>query len=78
MSTFFHAPALLPLGWTKYLQLMDPSLLASKCARITINEEWPRIRADIGADVPSPIGLILVRTSDPFLVGHNHQVLVHG
>lgn len=68
----------LPFGWTRYLFFMDPARPASECSRITINEEWPRIRADIDAGALSPIGLVTVRTSDPLRVGLNHQVLVYG
>ena len=68
----------LPFGWTRYLFFMDPARPSSECLRITINEEWPRIRADIDAGALSPIGLVTVRTSDLLRIGLNHQVLVYG
>lgn len=68
----------LPFGWTRYLFFMDPARPASECARVTVNEEWPKIRADIDAGALSPIGLVTVRTSDRLRIGQNHQVLVYG
>ncbi|HEV7205060.1 MAG TPA: NBR1-Ig-like domain-containing protein [Jatrophihabitans sp.] len=43
----------------------------------TIMEEWPRVKADIDAGVLSPLGLVTVYTTDPSMMGHNHQVLAY-
>lgn len=80
----------LPLGPTKYMHLMNPALpdhetwasnagLAPRGrAWVMINEEWPRIRADIDSGRLSPIGLIEIKSLDPFQMGNNHQVLAYG
>jgi len=44
----------------------------------TIMEEWPRVQADIDAGMLSPLGLVTVETTDPTMMGHNHQVLAYG
>jgi hypothetical protein len=41
---------------------------------VTYRDEWPRIRDDIDAGNPSPIGLIQTDTLD---IGKNHQVLTY-
>ena len=43
-----------------------------------VRDEWPKVRADIDAGHPSPIGLITVKSSDPFDLKKDHQVLVVG
>jgi hypothetical protein len=43
-----------------------------------VRDEWPKVRADIDAGHPSPIGLITVKSSDPFDLKRDHQVLVGG
>ena len=43
-----------------------------------VRDEWPKIRADVDAGHPSPIGLITVKSSDPFDLKEDHQVLVFG
>ena len=43
----------------------------------TIVEEWPRVKADIDAGMLSPLGLVTVYTTDPTMMGHNHQVLAY-
>lgn len=44
----------------------------------TITEEWPKIKADIDGGQLSPLGLITVHSTDPKMLGHNHQVLAYG
>ena len=80
----------LPFGPAKYLQLMSPLLpdgettwsrlgLAPRGrAWRMIKQEWPAIRADIDAGHPSPLGLVRVKSSDPFDLKRNHQVLAYG
>lgn len=43
----------------------------------TINEEWPKIKADIDGGMLSPLGLVTVYSTDPTMMGHNHQVLAY-
>lgn len=80
----------LPLGPARYLELMSPALpdgetLWSRLglaphgrAWRMIKEEWPKVRADIDAGHPSPLGLVRVKSSDPFELKRNHQVLAYG
>lgn len=80
----------LPGGPLRYMHLMSPALpdhetWASQAgvaphgrAWVAIREEWPKIRAGIDANRPMPMALVLVKTFDPFELGHNHQVLAWG
>ena len=43
----------------------------------TIMQEWPKIKADIDGGMLSPLGLVTVYSSDPTMMGHNHQVLAY-
>lgn len=44
----------------------------------TITSSWPKVRADIDAGHPSPLGLVTVHTSDLRQIGKCHQVLAYG
>jgi hypothetical protein len=80
----------LPRGPLRYLELMNPALPDGETllSRLglgprgrswrMIREEWPRIRADIDAGHPSALGLVKVRSLDPFDLKYNHQVLAYG
>lgn len=80
----------LPFGPATYLELMNPILpdgettwsrlgLAPRGrAWRMIKREWPAIRAQINAGHPCPLGLIRVKSSDPFELKRNHQVLAYG
>jgi hypothetical protein len=80
----------LPLGPLRYLQLMNPMLPDGETvwSRLGLAPhgrvwrtrmlEWPRIRADIDAGHPCPLGLVRVKSTDPFALKHNHQVLAYG
>ncbi|HET7235188.1 MAG TPA: hypothetical protein VFK59_02010 [Actinomycetota bacterium] len=80
----------LPLGPARYLQLMSPLLPDGETvwSRLgvaphgrswrMITEEWPKVRADVDAGRPSPLGLVRIRSSDPFDLKENHQVLAYG
>jgi hypothetical protein len=79
----------LPFGPTKYLALMNPALpdhetIASNIglaprgrAWIMIKDEWPKIKSDIDIGILSPLGLIELKSLDPFQMGNNHQVLAY-
>jgi len=80
----------LPFGPVRYLALMSPALPdgESLLGRIglgphgrawqMIRIEWPKIRADIDAGHPSPLGLVRVKSTNPFDLKQNHQVLAYG
>ncbi len=80
----------LPFGPARYLQLMSPLLSDGETvlsrlgltphgrAWRMVNEEWPKVRRDIDEGHPSPLGLVRVRSSDPFALKENHQVLAWG
>ena len=77
-------------GVARYLALMNPSLpnhetTASRMgitphgrAWIMINEEWPRIRAELDGGHPATMALVHAVSFDPFALGNNHQVLATG
>ena len=44
----------------------------------TVRDEWPKVRADIDAGHPSPLGLIKVKSTDPRQLKQDHQVLAYG
>ena len=80
----------LPWGPTRYLTLMNPVLPDGETvwsrlgigphgrAWQTIHDAWPQVRADIDAGHPSPLGLVTVKSSDPWQLKHDHQVLAYG
>lgn len=80
----------LPLGPGRYLQLMSPLLPDGETvlsrlgvtphgrAWRMVRQEWPKVRADIDAGHPSPLGLVKVKSSNPFDLKENHQVLAFG
>ena len=80
----------LPNGPVRYLRLMSPLLSDGETVwsrlgiaphgRIwrIVHEEWPLVRAEIDAGHPSPLGLVRIRSADPFDLKVNHQVLAYG
>jgi hypothetical protein len=44
----------------------------------SIRDHWPRVRADLDARRPSPLGLVRARSINPLVLGRNHQVLAYG
>lgn len=44
----------------------------------TVTSSWPRVRADIDAGHPSPLGLVTVHTIHLSQIGKCHQVLAYG
>jgi len=80
----------LPFGPVRYLKLMSPLLSDGDTlwARLglaphgrawgMVREEWPRVRRDIDGGVPSPLGLVRVKSHDPRDLKQNHQVLAYG
>jgi hypothetical protein len=80
----------LPFGPVRYLELMSPRLPDAETlwSRLKlaphgrswqiVNEEWPKIRDDIDGGHPSPLGLVEVKSTNPFDLKENHQVLAFG
>ncbi|HEX9123106.1 MAG TPA: hypothetical protein VF984_07060 [Actinomycetota bacterium] len=91
----------LPLGPVRYLELMNPPLPEGETvwsrlgltphgrAWRTVKEEWPKVRAEIDAGHPcplglvrmkstNPLGLVRMKSTNPFDLKENHQVLAHG
>lgn len=79
----------LPLGPTTYLALMSPALpdgetfwsrlgLAPHGRAWRMANEWPKVRADIDAGHPSPLGLVRIKSTNPVDLKHDHQVLAYG
>lgn len=50
----------------------------SGLTRLTILEEWPRIRAEIDRGIPAPLGLVNVYSWSFSQMARNHQVLCYG
>jgi hypothetical protein len=75
----------LPFGIGRYLELMEPAFpdvglgvgLPGR-ASVMIQSEWPRIKSDLDAGHPVPLGLIKVKSADPCDLCQNHQVLAYG
>ncbi len=75
----------LPNGVLKYFEWMntpdgDTNLwiaIRRGVAWKTVRDEWPKVRADIDAGHPSPLGLVTVESNDPNDLGKNHQVLAY-
>jgi hypothetical protein len=80
----------LPFGPARYLELMSPALPDGETiwSRLNVaphgrswqiaNEEWPKIRDDIDSGHPSPLGVVEVKSTNPFDLKENHQVLAFG
>jgi hypothetical protein len=80
----------LPLGPARYLELMSPLLTDGETlwsrlglaphgrAWRMIRQEWPKVRSEIEGGHPAPLGLVRVKSSDPFELKRNHQVLAYG
>jgi hypothetical protein len=80
----------LPWGPGRYLELMSPLLPDGETfmSRLgvgphgrswqMVNDGWPNVRGDIDCGHPSPLGLVTLKSSDPFDLKEDHQVLVFG
>ena len=80
----------LPTGPVRYLDLMNPALPDGETwlsrlgitphgrAWRMVRQEWPKVRADLDGGRPSPLGLVKVKSLDPFQLGECHQVLAYG
>ena len=54
------------------------SFVQSGVTRLTVVDEWPKIRAAIDAGLPAPLGLVKVHSWRLQDMARNHQVLCHG
>ncbi len=73
----------IPGGVTEYYTWMQlpthDTLLGPKgLSDLTINSTMPLVRRSIDAGHPMPLGLVCVHSTDPTMLGHNHQVLAWG
>jgi hypothetical protein len=68
-----------PLRYAGWSALPDGDVLGRPgTRRRSLEREWPRIRAELDAGRLAPLGLIRVRTINPFALALNHQVLAFG
>jgi hypothetical protein len=76
-----------PEGIAKYLQWMNTTTHTSRFMEITghhgvaswtVKDEWQKVKADLDAGQPSPLGLVTVESNDPRRLSDNHQVLAYG
>ena len=50
----------------------------SGVTRLTVEEEWPKVKAALDAGMPVPLGLVNPHSFDPRELPRNHQVLAYG
>jgi hypothetical protein len=43
----------------------------------TISRQWPQVKALLDHGQPATLGVVNVASANPFLLGHNHQVLAY-
>jgi hypothetical protein len=68
-----------PLRYFRWMNLPDADTRTMRgLAWRTVCDEWPAIRADLDRGVLPALGLVRVRSPNPLLLGHNHQVLAYG
>jgi hypothetical protein len=83
----WHVPA----GVLQYFQWMNlpdadenyeflgrPIATERGLASRTITQQWPLIQSDLDAGVPSPLGLVTVKSHNVQDIGVNHQVVAYG
>jgi hypothetical protein len=72
----------LPGGPLKYLSWMGradvDSWLGRGVAHWTARVEWPRIKSELDRGKLASLGLVRVRSTNPWKLGENHQVLAYG
>lgn len=73
----------LPSGVAQYYEWMnlpthDTWVGPKGTSSRTINDSMPILRKEIDGGHPCPLGLVCVHSSDPTMLGHNHQVLAWG
>jgi hypothetical protein len=80
----------LPFGPLRYIELMHPKYPDGKTSRgrygvipagrawQMIRVEWPKIKMQLDAGRPCPLGLVHIKSTDLKRLGENHQVLAYG
>ncbi|MED4228240.1 hypothetical protein [Neobacillus cucumis] len=68
----------LPFGLMRYMVFMNPVLSDQATKLRMIKKEWPRIKNDLDNGKLSPLGLVRVKSLNPFEIRRNHQVLAYG
>lgn len=72
----------LPWGVARYFEWMqlpdEDHFFFRGVARRSVQDEWPKVRDDIDAGRPAPLGLVTVRSLNPVDLKFNHQVLAYG
>ncbi len=63
-------------AWARALARLGVDLHSR--AHVMIAHEWPRIRQDLDAGRPVPLGLVRVVSANPLALTRNHQVLAWG
>ena len=63
-----------PGGPFRYMLWM---LMADGTVRRRTAGEWPKVKAEIDAGKPSPIGLVRARSINPMALARNHQMLAY-
>ena len=68
-----------PWRYFSWMNLPDADTWTTRgLAWRTIRQEWPRIRNDLDNGVLASLGLLRLRSPNPFQMGRNHQVLAYG
>jgi hypothetical protein len=44
----------------------------------TFTRQWPAVKVLLDRGQPATLGVVTVASANPFLLGHNHQVLAYG
>jgi hypothetical protein len=65
----------LPAGVVRYYLGMLAT--DAELARRTISVQWPLVKALLDRGQPATLGVITVASANPFVLGHNHQVLAY-
>jgi hypothetical protein len=56
----------------------NPAAVCHSRAWVMVNEEWPKVQADLDGGHLSTLGVIKVKSLDPTQIGLNHQVAAYG
>jgi hypothetical protein len=66
----------IPTGVARYYCWMN--LPDGDTVRRSMVTQWPRIRTQLDAGHPTPIGIVTVAGANPLQLGRNHQLLAYG
>jgi hypothetical protein len=71
----------IPTGVARYyywMNLPDGDNVRRGLRARSMEMQWPRIRAQLDAGHPTPIGIVTVAGASPLQLGRNHQLLAYG